>query len=77
MLEYRRQDLTNPTTLAGVKFWFQIDNAALSTILCYDKHPSLWDVDAIVKAIEDMEHMFYTQELGGGFLDVRKYTGAD
>lgn len=62
MVEYRRQDLTNPTTLASVKFWFQIDPNSGSTILCYDKHPTEWNIDAILKEINDMEHIFYVQE---------------
>lgn len=62
MVEYRRQDLTNPTMLAGVKFWFQIDPNNGSTILCYDKHPTEWDIDGILKAITDLEHIFYQNE---------------
>ena len=62
MLEYRRQDLSNPTTLAEVQFWFQIDPRSGSTILCYDKHPTEWNIDAIMKAINDLEHIFYVQE---------------
>lgn len=62
MVEYRRQDLTNPTLLAGVKFWFQIDPSNLSTILCYDKHPTEWNIDTILKEINDLEHIFYVQE---------------
>lgn len=62
MVEYRRQDLSNPTLLDTVKFWFQIDPNNGSTVLCYDKHPSTWDVDAILKAITDLEHIFYVQE---------------
>lgn len=62
MVEYRRQDLSNPTTLAEVKFWFQIDPRSGSTILCYDKHPTEWDVNGILKEINDLEHIFYVQE---------------
>ena len=62
MVEYRRQDLTNPTLLGGVKFWFQIDPNNGSTVLCYDKHPADWDIDAILKNITDLEHIFYVQE---------------
>ena len=62
MVEYRRQDLSNPTMLGKVKFWFQIDPRSGSTILCYDKHPTEWDIDAILKEITDMEHIFYVQE---------------
>lgn len=65
MVEYRRQDLTNPTLLDKVKFWFQIDPRNGSTILCYDSHPSTWNIDAILKAITDLEHIFYTQDTGG------------
>ena len=62
MVEYRREDLTNPTLLDGVKFWFQIDPNNGSTILCYDKHPQDWNVDNILKEINDLEHIFYVQE---------------
>jgi hypothetical protein len=62
MVEYRRQDLTNPTLLGEVKFWFQIDPNNGSTVLCYDKHPTEWNIDAILKNITDLEHIFYVQE---------------
>lgn len=62
MVEYRRQDLSNPTLLDKVKFWFQIDPRSGATILCYDKHPTEWDIDAILQEITDMEHIFYVQE---------------
>ena len=62
MVEHRKQDITNPTTLGGVKFWFQIDPRSGSTILCYDKHPTAWNVNNINTAINDMEHIFYQQE---------------
>lgn len=62
MVEYRRQDLSNPTLLAGVKFWFQIDPNSGYTILCYDNHPTEWKVDQILKEINDLEHIFYVQE---------------
>lgn len=65
MVEYRRQDLTNPTLLDKVKFWFQIDPRSGDTILCYDAHPTAWNIDAILKAITDMEHIFHVQESGG------------
>jgi hypothetical protein len=54
--------LTNPTLLGGVKFWFQLDPRSGSTVLCYDKHPTTWDIDAILKEITDLEHIFYVQE---------------
>lgn len=62
MVEYRRQDLSNRTMLDKVNFWFQIDPRSGSTILCYDKHPTEWDVNAIIQAITDLEHIFYVQE---------------
>lgn len=62
MVEYRKQDIKNPTLLAGIKFWFQIDPNNGSTILCYDKHPTEWDVDKIMKEISELEHIFYVQE---------------
>jgi hypothetical protein len=64
MLEKIRQDLHNPTVLGGVKFWFQIDPRSHSTILCYDKHPTGWNIDKILKDINDLEHIFYEQESG-------------
>src|SRR3982751_355107 len=70
MVEYRRQDLSNRTILGGVNFWFQIDPNNGSTILCYDKHPSEWDIDLILKNINDLEHIFYVQE-GLVFYDAR------
>lgn len=62
MHEYRRQDFTNRTTLGKVSFWFQIDPNDGSTVLCYDKHPSEWDIDLILKNISDLEHIFYVSE---------------
>lgn len=70
MMEYRRQDLQNPTLLSNVKFWFQIDPNDGTTMLCYDKHPTEWNIDAILKDITDMEHLFYVQE-GVVFWDSR------
>jgi hypothetical protein len=70
MMEYRRQDLQNPTLLSNVKFWFQIDPNDGTTMLCYDKHPTEWNIDAILKDITDMEHLFYAQE-GVVFWDSR------
>lgn len=60
----------NRTMLGKINFWFQIDPNNGSTILCYDKHPREWNVDAIVKEINDLEHIFYTSE-GLVFVDVR------
>lgn len=60
--EQMKQDLTNPTLLGGVKFWFQIDPRTTGIVLCYDKHPSEWNVKAIMDAIRDMEHIFFVQE---------------
>ena len=73
-LEQRRQDLKNPTTLGKVKFWFQIDhNSGGSIILCYDKHPKDWDIDLILKEINDLEHIFYVSE-GFQYLDATRYS---
>lgn len=71
-LEQRRQDVRNPTILGGVKFWFQIDDRSGSIILCYDKQPVEWDIDAILKDINDQEHMFYVQA-GFQYLDLTGY----
>lgn len=72
MLEHRRQDLLNRTILGGINFWFQIDGSNGSIILCYDKHPSEWNVDEILKNINDLEHIFYVQE-GVAFYDGRNF----
>lgn len=69
MFEMRRQDLHNRTMLGKVNFWFQIDPNNGSTVLCYDQHPTTWDIDAILKSITDLEHTFYVAE--GLVLDVR------
>lgn len=69
-VEQRRQDLQNRTILGGVNFWFQIDPNNGAIILCYDKHPTEWDIDLILKNINDLEHIFYVQE-GVAYYDGR------
>lgn len=60
--ERLRQDLTNPTLLGGTKFWFQIDPKTTGIVLCYDKHPSEWNINGIMDDIRDMEHIFFVEE---------------
>lgn len=52
--ELKVQDERNRTFFGTTKFWFQLrDDGQL--ILCYDAHPSKWDVDAIKDSIEVYE----------------------
>lgn len=71
-VEQKRQDMSNRTTLGKVEFWFQIDPRSNSIILCYSKHPTEWDIDAILKEINDLEHIFYVQE-GVVYLDTTRF----
>lgn len=55
--EVRVHDHRNKTFLGSVLFWLQVRESDNQLILCYDKHPSQWDMDAIKESLEGLERI--------------------
>lgn len=74
MLEKKKQDETNKSTLGGVNFFYKFnkrdDGWVESVVLCWDVHPKDWDEELILNDIKmkiiDIEKQLYINNVEQG-----------